>query len=138
MADVRRYYDVNGWLFVGPALALIGLFMIYPIFRSLVAVIPIRQGHDVEIRRLRQHHSAVERSGISRRRSPTPLIFFVVQVPIMIMLALILAAVLNNAEAEIPRLLPHGDLPALRDFAGRLFRAVQEHVFVRWRGQLDA
>ena len=28
---VRRFYDVNGWLFVGPALALIAAFMVYPI-----------------------------------------------------------------------------------------------------------
>jgi lactose/L-arabinose transport system permease protein len=27
----RRYYDVNGWFFVGPAIALIGVFMAYPI-----------------------------------------------------------------------------------------------------------
>ena len=32
---LRRYYDINGWLFVGPAVALIAIFMIYPIGQSL-------------------------------------------------------------------------------------------------------
>ena len=32
---LKRYYDVNGWLFIAPALGLISLFLIYPIFRSL-------------------------------------------------------------------------------------------------------
>ncbi|MBP0650924.1 sugar ABC transporter permease, partial [Mycobacterium tuberculosis] len=32
---LRRYYDVNGWFFVAPALALIAVFMAYPIVWSL-------------------------------------------------------------------------------------------------------
>ena len=31
----RRYYDVNGWSFVCSAIALIGVFMAYPIIKSL-------------------------------------------------------------------------------------------------------
>ena len=32
---VRRDDEINGWLFVAPALVLLGLFMIYPILWSL-------------------------------------------------------------------------------------------------------
>lgn len=33
---LKRYYDVNGWLFIAPALGLISLFLVYPIIRSLI------------------------------------------------------------------------------------------------------
>ncbi|GAM54392.1 sugar ABC transporter [Vibrio ishigakensis] len=31
----HRFYDINGWTFVLPAVALVGLFMLYPILDSL-------------------------------------------------------------------------------------------------------
>jgi lactose/L-arabinose transport system permease protein len=92
---LRRYYDVNGWLFVGPAVALIALFMIYPIGQSLW--MSLQQGRGMAL------HFAGFANVIRLWNDPVfakaltnTLIFLVVQVPIMIVLALILASALNN------------------------------------------
>ena len=92
---VRRYYDINGWFFVGPALAMICIFMIYPILWSLW--ISFQSGRGMMIKFVgfgnvvRLVHDPVFLKALSNT-----IIFFVVQVPIMILLALTLAAVLNS------------------------------------------
>ena len=92
---VRRYYDVNGWLFVGPALALIGLFMIYPIGWALWMSFQSGRGMMLKFAGfgniIRLWHDPVFIKALTNTT-----IFFVVQVPIMITLALIMAAALNN------------------------------------------
>jgi lactose/L-arabinose transport system permease protein len=90
----RRFYDINGWLFVGPALALIGVFMVYPIVKSLWMSVHSGQGMMMQF---------VGFGNIARLFSDpifitaliNTFIFLVVQVPIMIALALILASCLN-------------------------------------------
>ena len=56
----------------------------------------------------------------------------------MIVLALLFAAIAQQPDAARPRPLPHGDLPALRHLADRLFDAVQVDVRERRRHQQHA
>ena len=92
---LKRYYDVNGWLFVAPALGLISLFLVYPIIRSLYLSfftgkgMMMKFGGFANIARL--WNDPVFITALTNTT-----IFFVVQVPIMITLALLLAAVLNS------------------------------------------
>lgn len=90
----KRFYDVNGWSFVAVALTLICTFMVYPILHSLWMSLHAGQGTVTEFVGL----------GNIRRLGNDPIflialtntfIFLVVQVPIMIVLALILASCLN-------------------------------------------
>lgn len=91
---VRRFYDVNGWFFIGPALVMIGLFMVYPILWSLWMSSQSGRGTMIKFvgfgNIVRLVHDPVFLHALSNT-----MIFFVVQVPIMILLALALAAVLN-------------------------------------------
>jgi lactose/L-arabinose transport system permease protein len=92
---VRRYYDINGWFFVGPALTLICLFMIYPILWSLWMSFQSGRGTMIKFvgfgNIVRLTHDPVFLKALTNT-----ITFFVVQVPIMTLLALILAAILNN------------------------------------------
>jgi lactose/L-arabinose transport system permease protein len=101
-SGVRRYYDLNGWLFVGPALSLIALFMIYPIGRSLWMSFQSGRGLMLQFAGfgnvVRLLHDPVFLEALGNT-----ILFFVVQVPIMTMLALILASALNS-----PRLWARG------------------------------
>ena len=96
---VRRFYDVNGWLFVGPALILIGLFMFYPIFYSLWMSTQGGRGMNLKFAGfdniIRLWNDPVFIKALSNTT-----IFFVIQVPIMIMLALILASALNDPKLK--------------------------------------
>ena len=92
---VRRYYDINGWLFVSPALGLIAVFMIYPIAYSLWMSFQAGRGMVMKFAGfgniVRLWHDPVFLKALGNTT-----IFFVVQVPIMLTLALVLAAALNN------------------------------------------
>ena len=92
---LKRYYDVNGWLFVAPALLLISVFLVYPIFRSLFLSLYSGRGMMMKFAGfgnvVRLWNDPVFIHALSNT-----VIFFVVQVPIMILLALMLAAILNN------------------------------------------
>ncbi|MGV3551594.1 carbohydrate ABC transporter permease [Rhizobium sp.] len=92
---LKRYYDLNGWLFIAPSILLIGVFLIYPIFRSLWLSAYTGKGLMMKFggfaNIIRLWNDPVFLHALSNT-----IIFFVVQVPIMITLALLLAAVLNN------------------------------------------
>jgi lactose/L-arabinose transport system permease protein len=91
---VRREH-INGWLFIAPALILLGLFMIYPILWSLWMSFQTGRGMNfafggfANIQRLTQ-------DPVFLRALGNTMIFLVVQVPIMIVLALLFAVALND------------------------------------------
>ena len=94
-SSLKRYYDVNGWLFVAPAIALISVFMLYPILRSLVLSLYTGRGMMLKFsgtgNLVRLWNDPVFWQALQNT-----VIFFVVQVPIMLALALVMAALLND------------------------------------------
>ena len=92
--SVRRFYNFNGWLFIGPALMMIGLFMVYPILWSLWMSSQSGRGTLIKFVGFGNIVRLVNDPVFLHALSNT-MIFFIVQVPIMILLALALAAVLN-------------------------------------------
>ena len=65
-ARLDRSAQISGWLFVAPALVLLGLFMIYPILWSLWMSFQVGKGMNFQFRRLRQYHPADQRPGLPR------------------------------------------------------------------------
>ena len=96
---VRRYYDINGWFFVGPALALIAIFMIYPIAYSLWMSFQAGRGMVMKFAGF-GNIVRLWNDPVFLKALGNTTIFFVVQVPIMLMLALVLAAALNNPKIK--------------------------------------
>ena len=94
-ARVVRREHINGWLFIAPALILLGIFMIYPILWSLWMSFQTGRGMNfafggfANIQRLFQDVVFVKALG-------NTMIFLVIQVPIMIILALLFAVALND------------------------------------------
>nr|WP_314260430.1 sugar ABC transporter permease [uncultured Devosia sp.] len=93
--NLTRREEINGWLFVAPALVLLGLFMIYPIVWSLWMSLQTGRGMNLSfggfanIMRLTQ-------DGVFLRALGNTMLFLAVQVPIMIILALLFAVALND------------------------------------------
>ena len=100
----RFFYDINGWGFIGPALLLIVAFMAYPIGKSLWMSMQSGQGSMMKF---------VGFGNISRMfvdpvfmtALTNTFIFLIVQVPIMIVLALIMASCLNMPNLKFRGLL---------------------------------
>lgn len=91
----QRFYDINGWGFVLPAVALIAVFMIYPIVNSLWMSLHSGRGVLVEFvgfgNVVRLFHDPVFLKALSNT-----FIFLIIQVPVMIFLSLALSSSLNS------------------------------------------
>jgi lactose/L-arabinose transport system permease protein len=93
---LARSERINGWLFVMPALVLLGIFMVYPILWSLWMSFQVGRGMNfsfggaTNIMRLTQDPVFI-------RALTNTMIFLAVQVPIMLVLALFFANALNDS-----------------------------------------
>lgn len=87
---------INGWLFIAPALILLGIFMIYPIIWSLWMSFQTGRGMNFSFGGLANIQRLLADTVFLRALGNT-MIFLVVQVPIMIILALLFAVALNDS-----------------------------------------
>ncbi|MEO8529850.1 MAG: sugar ABC transporter permease [Deltaproteobacteria bacterium] len=94
-SDLRRTDRINGWLFVMPALVLLGLFMVFPILWSLWMSFQSGRGMSLHFGGLNNIKRLPQDPVFLHALSNTG-IFLIIQVPLMIILALIFANALNN------------------------------------------
>ena len=88
---------MSGWLFVMPALVLLGIFMIYPILWSLWMSFQVGRGMAFSFGGLTNIIRLTQDPVFLRALSNT-LIFLAIQVPIMLVLALLFASALNDSK----------------------------------------
>jgi len=91
-----RGEQINGWLFVAPALILLAIFMIYPIFWSLWMSFQVGKGMNLSFGGW-ANIIRLTKDPVFIRALVNTCIFFFVQVPIMITLALLFAVALNDS-----------------------------------------
>jgi lactose/L-arabinose transport system permease protein len=93
--DTTARENRAGWGFVAPALVLLGLFMVYPIFWSLWMSFQTGKGMNLKFGGM-ANIIRLTRDPVFQHALTNTLIFLVVQVPVMIVLALLFAVALNN------------------------------------------
>ena len=94
-SKLGRGERITGWLFVAPALTLLGLFMVYPILWSLYMSFQTGKGMNFKFGGFANIYRLTQDPVFLRALTNTS-IFLVVQVPLMIVLALLFAVALNN------------------------------------------
>lgn len=87
--------NMAGWSFIMPALVLLGLFMVYPILWSLWMSFQTGKGMNLKFGGMANIYRLTQ-DPVFQRALTNTLIFLVVQVPIMIVMALLFAVALNN------------------------------------------
>ena len=92
---LKRYHNLNGWLFIAPSILLISIFLVYPILRSLYLSFFSGKGMMMKFAGF-GNVARLSNDPVFLQALTNTITFFVVQVPIRIVLALLLAAVLNN------------------------------------------
>ena len=95
MAGIASRENRAGWVFVAPALTLLGMFMVYPIFWSLWMSLQTGKGLNFKFGGL-ANVMRLTKDPVFQHALSNTLIFLVVQVPVMIVLALLFAVALNN------------------------------------------
>ena len=91
-----RSEQINGWLFIAPALILLGIFMIYPIIWSLWMSFQVGKGMNLSFGGW-ANIIRLTKDPVFVRALTNTCVFFFVQVPIMITLALLFAVALNDS-----------------------------------------
>ena len=91
-----RSEQVSGWLFVMPALVLLGIFMIYPILWSLWMSFQVGRGMNLSFGGL-TNIIRLTQDPVFIRALTNTLTFLAIQVPVMLVLALLFANALNNS-----------------------------------------
>jgi lactose/L-arabinose transport system permease protein len=94
-ARLSRNEQINGWAFIAPALILLGVFMIYPIIWSLWMSFQVGKGMNFSFGGF-TNIVRLTKDPVFIRALTNTLIFLAVQVPIMIVLALVFASALND------------------------------------------
>ncbi len=93
---LARSGELAGWAFIAPALVLLGIFLIYPILWSLWMSFQVGKGMNFSFGGW-ANIIRLTKDPVFIRALTNTCIFFVVQVPIMITLALLFAVALNDA-----------------------------------------
>lgn len=88
---------LNGWAFIMPAMVLIGLFNIYPILSSLWMSFQTGRGMNLSFGGF-DNIIRLTQDPVFLAALINTITYFVVQVPIMLVLALLMASLLNNPD----------------------------------------
>ncbi|MFK4812446.1 carbohydrate ABC transporter permease [Devosia sp. ZW T5_3] len=94
---LARSERINGWLFVMPALVLLGIFMVYPILWSLWMSFQVGRGMNFSFGGFANIIRLTQDPVFLRALSNT-MLFLAMQVPIMLVLALFFANALNDSK----------------------------------------
>jgi lactose/L-arabinose transport system permease protein len=94
---VNQRDRLTGWTFTSPALVMLGLFLLYPIFSSLWMSTQTGKGMNLKFGGLANFYRLTQDPVFIHALLNT-LTFLIVQVPIMLTLALLLAVTLNDSK----------------------------------------
>jgi lactose/L-arabinose transport system permease protein len=95
-SQLARNEQLNGWAFVMPALVLIGIFMIYPILWSLWMSFQTGRGMQLSFGGV-ANITRLTQDPVFLRALTNTMIFLAIQVPVMLVLALLFANALNSS-----------------------------------------
>jgi lactose/L-arabinose transport system permease protein len=86
---------INGWLFLAPTLLLVGIFLVFPILWSLWMSFQVGRGMNFSFGGL-ANIIRLTQDPVFQRALGNTVLFFVIQVPIMLTLAALMAVALND------------------------------------------
>ena len=96
-SPAARRRSLTGWAFLIPAAALIGVMMFWPMFQALILSFQTGRGSNLDwADPLTFNYDRMLDDDIFRLTLTTTLLYLVIQVPIMLVTALVLANILNN------------------------------------------
>ena len=128
---------VTGWCFVIAAVVLICLFYFYPMIQAFNLSLKSGVGTNLQYVGFENYKRLFTDSNFITAVTNT-FIYLIVQVPIMIILALLLSVDAEQRQAAAQGAVPHGDFSPVRHFPGRLLGHLQISVRERRPGQSAA
>jgi len=98
-AGINSKENLWGWIFVSLGTFLIGLFVFYPMIQSLIMSLQSGKGNNLKFSGLENYVRMFSDATLMKAVGNT-FIYLIIQVPIMIILALIISSVLNDKKLK--------------------------------------
>lgn len=98
-SSLVKKYNRTGWLFTIASIALIFIFVFYPMVQAFVISLQSGMGNNLKFVGL-QNYKRLFTDSIFKKAVGNTLIYLVVQVPIMILLAIIISVFLNDKDLK--------------------------------------
>ena len=91
--------DMTAWLFIGPSLFLIVLFVFYPMVQAFITSFQTGVGNNMSFNGIKNYTRLLSDETFKKALGNT-ILYLVVQVPIMILLALVISSMLNDKKLK--------------------------------------
>lgn len=93
--NLEKYYSRQGWYFIGASILLFALFILYPIIKSVILTFQSVKGFNTTFIAL-ENYKRLFQDEMFWTALKNTFLFLLIQVPIMLILAMLLASILNN------------------------------------------
>lgn len=93
--NLEKYYSRQGWYFIGLSILLFALFILYPIIKSVILTFQSVKGFNTTFIAL-ENYKRLFQDEMFWTALKNTFLFLLIQVPIMLILAMLLASILNN------------------------------------------
>lgn len=97
--SISKNIDRKAWLFIIPSLILIISFVFYPMVQAFFTSFQVGMANNIEFGGLANYQRLLTDSTFKKALFNT-LLFLIVQVPVMILLALVISSMLNNKKLK--------------------------------------
>jgi lactose/L-arabinose transport system permease protein len=98
-ADLTKKYNRWGWFFTGPAAALIFILSFYPMIHAFILSLQTGLGNNLRFTGIWNYYRLLG-DEIFLSALGNVFVYLVIQVPVMLFMALVLAAILNNKKLK--------------------------------------
>lgn len=93
--NLEKYYSRQGWYFICLSILLFALFILYPIIKSVILTFQSVKGFNTTFIAL-ENYKRLFQDEMFWTALKNTFLFLLIQVPIMLILAMLLASILNN------------------------------------------
>ena len=121
-----------GWTFLAPATIMIAIMSFYPMIRAFIISLQTGDGANMRFADpIFSNYKRILADKVFQQSIVNTFLYLIIQVPIMLILAILLAQLLNNKDLIFPYLC----ISSMCDIPGILFIDLPFHVCYRWSDQ---
>ena len=125
-----------GWTFLAPATIMIAIMSFYPMIRAFIISLQTGAGANMRFADpIFSNYKRILADKVFQQSIVNTFLYLIIQVPIMLILAILLAQLLNNKDLKFKGFFRTCVFPAMCNIPGILFIDLPFHVCYRWSDQ---
>ena len=125
-----------GWTFLAPATIMIAIMSFYPMIRAFIISLQTGAGANMRFADpIFSNYKRILADKVFQQSIVNTFLYLIIQVPIMLVLAILLAQLLNNKDLKFKGFFRTCVFPSMCDIPGILFIDLPFYVCYRWSDQ---